>query len=250
MQRYFPRQWKYILRCVFSDKTKIYITWPSLASYTNYVSEKQKNKEQAWETQSFENKARGKRTRLRGLSQVGHGAWQSPKTLWECPNFIELMSRIQAPYGRCLHLPPSPDANGMWFEKRANCSRKVREIESRYWEGWIGWQGWRMIICKRSVPPDDHLQEARSSGLLFARGRILWMIICEWPIPQNDHLQVARSFEWSFARGWILQMVICKRPDSPDDLLKEAGSSGWSFASGQIHRMVICKRLDPLDDNF
>ena len=47
---------------------------------------------------------------------------------------------------------------------RANCSRKVREIESGSWERWLGWQGWQIIICKRPVPPDDHLQEPRSSG--------------------------------------------------------------------------------------
>ena len=36
LQRYFPRQWKYILRCVFSDKTQIYIRWPGLVCYKNY----------------------------------------------------------------------------------------------------------------------------------------------------------------------------------------------------------------------
>ena len=47
---------------------------------------------------------------------------------------------------------------------RANCSRKVREIESRSWERWLGWRGWRTVICKRPVPLYDHLQEAGSSG--------------------------------------------------------------------------------------
>ena len=60
-----------------------------------------------------------------------------------------------------------------WIETRANYSRKVREIESRSWERWLVWQGWRKIICKRPVPPDDHLQEARSSGWSFTRGQIL-----------------------------------------------------------------------------
>ena len=54
---------------------------------------------------------------------------------------------------------------------RANCSRKVREIESRSWKRWLGWRGWRMIICRRPVPPDDHLQVARSSRWSFARDR-------------------------------------------------------------------------------
>ena len=60
---------------------------------------------------------------------------------------------------------------------RTNCSRKVREIESGSWQRWLGWQGWQMIICKRPVPPDDHMQEARSSKWSFERGQI--MIICK-----------------------------------------------------------------------
>ena len=35
-----------------------------------------------------------------------------------------------------------------------------------------------MIICKWPDPPDDHLQEAESSGKSFERSRIHWMIIC------------------------------------------------------------------------
>ena len=115
-------------------------------------------------------------------------------------------------------------------EKRANCPRKVREIESRSWERWLGWRGWRMIICKRPLPKDDHLQEARSSGWSFASGQILWMIICKWPVPPNDHLQVAGSSGWLFARGPVLWTIICKWPDPQDDHLQEARSCEWSFA--------------------
>ena len=129
-----------------------------------------------------------------------------------------------------------------WIETRANYSRKVREIESRSWERWLG--------CNRPVPPDDHLQEARSSRWSFARGGILWMIICKWLDPLDNHLQVAGSSGWSFARGWILLMIICKRPDPLDDHLQEAGSSRWSFARGRILKMIICKRPNPPDDHF
>ena len=40
-----------------------------------------------------------------------------------------------------------------------------------------------MIICKRPVSQDDHLQEASPSG--FARGRPLQMIICKRPAPPD-----------------------------------------------------------------
>ena len=104
-----------------------------------------------------------------------------------------------------------------------------------------------MITCQRPDAPDDHLQEAGSSGWSFASGQILRMIICKWPVPPDDHLQVAGSAGWSFARGRIRWMIICKRPDPPDDHLQEAGSSRWSFASCRILRMIICKRPDPPD---
>ena len=87
-----------------------------------------------------------------------------------------------------------------------------------------------MIIFKRLVPPEDHLQETRSSGWSFARGWILRIIICKRPDLPDDHLQKAGSSGWLFARGRILGMIICKRPDPPDDHLQEAESSRWSFA--------------------
>ena len=134
-------------------------------------------------------------------------------------------------YAKCVEYDNVADVTESWVQwrsdfqsgsrvlTRANCSGRVREIESRSWERWLGWRGWRMIICKRPVPPYDHLQEARSSGWSFARGQILWMIICKWPVPPNDHLQEAGSSGWSFAKGRILWMIICKRPDPLDDHL-------------------------------
>ena len=47
---------------------------------------------------------------------------------------------------------------------RTKCSRKVRDIESGSCQRWLGWRGWWMVICKRPVPLDDHLQEAGPSG--------------------------------------------------------------------------------------
>ena len=115
-------------------------------------------------------------------------------------------------------------------------------------------QSLRMIIYKRPDSPDDHLQEARSSGWSFARGRPLCMMMCKSlappddhgkrPDPPDDHLQKPGSSAWSIARGRILRMIICKKPDPPDDHLQEAGSSWWSFARGWILRMIICKRPD------
>ena len=61
---------------------------------------------------------------------------------------------------------------------RANCSRKVREIESGSWQMQLGWRDWQMIICKRPAPQVDHLQEAGHSEWSFARDWPLWMIIC------------------------------------------------------------------------
>ena len=122
---------------------------------------------------------------------------------------------------------------------RTNCSRKVREIESGSWERWLGWRGWRMIICKRLDPPDDHLQEAGSSGWPFASGWSLQIIICKRTDPPDDHLQWAGPSRWSFASGRILWMIICKRPDSPDDHFQEWGRVDFPYVS------VTCRSLFP-----
>ena len=59
----------------------------------------------------------------------------------------------------------------------------------------------RMIICKRPVPPDDHLQEASPSVSSFARGRPLRMTICKRPVPLDHHLQEAGPPFWQPRQG-------------------------------------------------
>ena len=80
----------------------------------------------------------------------------------------------------------------------------------------------RMIICKRSFYPVDHLQEVFLSCWSFAINWSIQMIICKRPVIPDDHLQGAGPSGWSFARG----------PPYPDDHLQEACPSGWSFARG------------------
>ena len=63
-----------------------------------------------------------------------------------------------------------------------------------------------MIICKRLIHTDDHLQEAGPSGW---SGWSILMIICKRPVHSDDHLQEADSYGSSFARGWSLRMIIC-----------------------------------------
>ena len=108
---------------------------------------------------------------------------------------------------------------------------------------------WLMIICKRPVPPDNHLQEAGPSGWPSARGRSLGIIICKRPAPPDDYLQEAGPSGSSFARGRPLQMTICKRPVPPDHHLQEAGPSGWPSARGLSLWIIICKRPAPHFDN-
>ena len=77
------------------------------------------------------------------------------------------------------------------------------------------------------------------SGWSFAKGQRIRMIICKWSTPPDDHLQEACPFRWSFARGLSLrmivsrgrplQMIICKRPAPPVHHLQEAGPFGWYF---------------------
>ena len=86
----------------------------------------------------------------------------------------------------------------------------------------------------------------KCDGWSFARGRPLWMIICKRLVPQDDHLQEAGHSWWSFAepspsefaRCGPLHMMICKRLVPPDDHLQEAGPSRWSFAKGWPLRMI------------
>ena len=88
--------------------------------------------------------------------------------------------------------------------------------------GWLFARGWsiRMIICKRPVHSDDHLQKAGPSGWSFAKVRPIQMIICKRPVHPDDHLQEAGPSRWSFARGWSIRMIICKRPVQLDDHLQ------------------------------
>ena len=62
----------------------------------------------------------------------------------------------------CIHI----------VETRTNCSRKFLEMKSGSWQSWLGpslgWQGWQVIICKRQVLLDDHLQKAATSRWSFA----------------------------------------------------------------------------------
>ena len=111
----------------------------------------------------------------------------------------------------------------------------------------------RMIIFKRPVPSDDHLQEAWPFGwsiaivvvvewlwigwirqtrwILWIRSeRSLRMIICKRLDPWDVRLQEACSFGWSFARSRPLRMMISKRSAPSIDHLQEAGPFGWSFA--------------------
>ena len=60
---------------------------------------------------------------------------------------------------------------------KTNCTRKVCEIDSGSWQRWLGWWRWRMIICKRPILLNDHLQEAGPSRWSFARGRPLILTI-------------------------------------------------------------------------
>ena len=113
---------------------------------------------------------------------------------------------------------------------KTNCTRKVCEIDSGSWQRWLGWWRWRMIICKRPILLNDHLQEAGPSRWSFAIGQSLQMIICKRPVPLDDHLQEAGPSRWSFARGRPLRMFSCKGLIPPDDQLQGAGPYRWSFS--------------------
>ena len=78
----------------------------------------------------------------------------------------------------------------------------------------------------------------------------LWMIICKRPVPLDHHLQEAGTSRSSFARGRPLRMTVCKKLVSPDHHLQEAGPSGSSFARGRPLRMTICKRPVPSDHHL
>ena len=91
----------------------------------------------------------------------------------------------------------------------------------------------RMIICKRPVPLDHHLQEAGTSRSSFARGRPLRMTVCKKLVSPDHHLQEAGPSGSSFARDRPLQMTI---------YLQEAGLVGLSFARGRPLIFTATKR--------
>ena len=75
----------------------------------------------------------------------------------------------------------------------------------------------------------------------FARGRPLRMIICKRPVPPNDHLKEACPSRWLFARGWPIRMIICN--------LQDASPSRWSFAFVVCHCLLlfaVCHLACPL----
>ena len=71
-----------------------------------------------------------------------------------------------------------------------NCSRKV----------WI-----LAKVTRVTGVLDDHLQATSPSGWSFARGRSLRMIICKRPVPLNDHLQPQKGMKNSFLRPFIMR---------------------------------------------
>ena len=91
-----------------------------------------------------------------------------------------------------------------------------------------------MIICKGAGP----------SRWSFAKGRSILMIICKRLIHQDDHLQKAGPSRWSFVKRRLIKMVTCKRLVHLDDHLQEAGPSDpWSFAfmvSCCLSLVIVC----------
>ena len=84
----------------------------------------------------------------------------------------------------------------------------------------------------------------------FARGQLIRMMICKRPVDQDDHLQKADPSRWTFARCRSIRMIICKKPVNQDDHLQGAGWSRLSFPRGCSILMIICKRLIHLDEHL
>ena len=79
----------------------------------------------------------------------------------------------------------------------------------------------RMIICKRSFYPVDHLQEVFLSCWSFAIDWSIQMIICKRSVVPDDHLQEVSCSWWSFARGWSILMINCKKLIHQNDHLQK-----------------------------
>ena len=93
-----------------------------------------------------------------------------------------------------------------------------------------------MIICvlKRILHKKKSIfMQLLESCISPLTAAALWMIICKRPVPLDHHLQEAGTSRSSFARGRPLRMTVCKKLVSPDHHLQEAGPSGSSFARGR-----------------
>ena len=126
------------------------------------------------------------------------------KSLWRSPPLPLLINSLFPQAGvilgvkrasKCTCKPPLLCIHIV--ETRTNCSRKFLEMKSGSWQSWLGpslgWQGWQVIICKRQVLLDDHLQKAGLSGWSFARGRYIQMILCKRLATLDDYLQEANN---------------------------------------------------------
>ena len=77
------------------------------------------------------------------------------------------------------------------------------------------------------------------------------MIIHKRPIHWDDHLQKARPSQWSFAKGPPIRIIICKRPADPDDHLqtttttgRKGGWQGWRMAGSIFYIYQHPKNLE------
>ena len=152
---------------------------------------------------------------------------------FQCLAFIKRQSHERLPLNPRNPWPPRVS------KIRILLTLSVRKVIQDHWAlvttiYFTSGQSLQMIICKRSNPLDDHLQEAGSSPWSFASGQILRIIICKWPVNPDDHLQGLFFF----------QMIICKRPDPPDDQLQEAGSS----KSLALTHPILSRFTQSLDD--
>ena len=79
------------------------------------------------------------------------------------------------------------------------------------------WSSAHVRRVRRFLWPGPTLTTALNCG--FARGWLLRMMVCKRPVPLNDHLKEARPSRWLFARGSPIPMIICKMLAPPDDHL-------------------------------
>ena len=87
----------------------------------------------------------------------------------------------------------------------------------------------RMIICKRPVPPVDHLQKAGH------------------PV---DHLQTAGQSGSSFARGWSLRMIICNNNNNNNPPQGEGGGDRRMRRRRRKRKIVVGGRVDGIEGSI